>query len=239
MPESLFAPRSFRRSYLFACFAGALVLEGSLIGIAQIYAGYKSWDIPVPITELDTGPVLGEPVQELILPNEVPEPTPEQPTPPPEETPPPEDTPPPDETPEMTLDTPKPTASPKPFKLAGGTPPPANAKHGPNPQNGVVGGVPHAEKTTGTPGSQSTRTDPRLHSQAAVSVGRARLMKLSGNGRVNHVTFDASGPRIERHDDHLHRRGHRWTSNTVGFAKATGAAQPNGSANVPITYTKP
>ena len=78
MPESLFAPRRFRRSYLVACFAGALVLEGSLVGIAQIYAHNKSWDIAPVVTELDTGPVLGDPVQELILPKEDPAPTPDQ-----------------------------------------------------------------------------------------------------------------------------------------------------------------
>ena len=117
MPESLFAPRRFRRSYLIACFVGALVLEGALVGIAEIYKHDKSWDIPPTITELDTGPVLGEPVQELILPKEDPAPTPDQPTPPPEETPPPEDTPPPTEEPDMTMETPKPTPNPKPFHL--------------------------------------------------------------------------------------------------------------------------
>ena len=209
-------------------------MEGSLIGIAQIYAGYKSWDVPVPITELDTGPVLGEPVQELILPNEVPEPTPEQPTPPPEETPPPDDTPPPDETPEMTLDTPKPTTSPKPFKLAGGTPPPANAKHGDHPQNGVVGGVPHAEKTTGTPGAKALGPPVHIKLSQPPYPPAARMAHLQGSGYAS-ATFDASGHCTNVTITQSAGSG-ILDNNTVQFGKANWVGPPGQTLRVPITY---
>ncbi len=209
-------------------------MEASLLGIAQIYAGSRSWDIPVPITELDTGPVLGEPVQELILPNEAPEPTPEQPTPPPDETPPPDDTPPPDETPEMTLDTPKPTASPKPFKLAGGTPPPANAKHGPNPQNGVVGGVPHAEKTTGTPGAKALGPPAHVHLSNPPYPYQARAAHLTGSGYAS-ATFDGSGHCVSVSVTQSAGSG-ILDNNTVSFGKANWVGPPNQTVRVPITY---
>lgn len=235
MPESLFAPRRFRRSYLITCFVGALVLEGSLVGIAQIYKHDKSWDNMPPITELDTGPVLGEQVQELILPKEDPIPTPEQPTPPPDETPPPDDTPPPTEEPDMTLDTPKPTASPKPFKLAGGTPPPANAKRGDHPQQGVVGGVPHAEKTTGTPGAKAIGVKP--HTPQPPYPFQAKAAHLTGSG-VCRVTFDASG-RVSSATMTSSIGSGVLDGNTTSYAKMNWTGTPNTTVNVPITYRMP
>ena len=234
MPESLFAPRRFRRSYLIACFAGALILEGSLVGLAQIYAHNKSWDLPPVVTELDTGPVLGEPVQELILPKEDPAPTPDQPTPPPEETPPPDDTPPPTEEPDMTMDTPKPTAPPKSLRPSG-TPFPANAKRGDHPQMGVVGGVPHAEKTTGTPGAKALGAP--VHTPKPPYPYQARVAHLSGSG-VCHVTFDGSGHVSSASMTSSIGSG-LLDSNTVEFAKSNWTGPPNASRDVPITYTKP
>lgn len=234
MPESLFAPRRFRRSYLVACFAGALVLEGSLIGLAQIYAGNRSWDLPPVITELDTGPVLGEPVQELILPKEDPAPTPDQPTPPPEETPPPDDTPPPTEEPEMTMETPKPTVAPKPFHLNGGTPPPANAKRGDHPQQGVVGGVPHAEKTTGTPGAKALGPPLHLKVSQPPYPYQARAAHLTGSGRAS-ATFDGSGHCINVIITQSAGSA-VLDNNTVSFGKANWTGPPNQTIGVPITY---
>lgn len=196
MPESLFAPRRFRRSYLVYCFVGALCIEGSIVVAGQIFHQNKTYDLPPTITTVDADISLGEPVQELILPKEDPIPTPEnEPTPPPEETPPPEDTPPPEEEPEMTLDTPKPTPAPTvaikraPPKPAG-TPFPANAKRGDVPQNGVVGGVPHAEKTAGTPGGKAIGV--ARHTPQPPYPAQARAAHITGSG-VCHISCDASG----------------------------------------------
>lgn len=234
MPESLFAPRRFRRSYLIGCFVGALVLEGSLVGIAEIYKHDKSWDNAPVITELDTGPVLGEPVQELILPKEDPIPTPEQPTPPPDDTPPPEDTPPPTEEPDMTMDTPKPTPAPKPFHLNGGTPPPANAKRGDHPQQGVVGGTASAAKTTGTPGAKALGPVAHVHLSNPPYPYQARAAHLTGSGYAS-ATFDGSGHCTNVTITQSAGSG-VLDNNTINYGKANWVGPPGQTIRVPITY---
>ncbi len=89
-------------------------------------------------------------------------------------------------------DTPKP--NPKPFKPSG-TPFPANAKHGDHPQMGVVGGVPHAEKTTGTPGAAHLGVKPHTP-QAALSVSGACRAHHGQRQRVGDVR--RLGPRVKR-----------------------------------------
>ena len=60
----------------------------------------------------------------------------------------------------MTIATPKPTRqSRKPFKLAAARRPRPTPSAATIPQKGVVGGVPHAEKTTGTPGAAHLGSD--------------------------------------------------------------------------------
>lgn len=234
MPESLFRPRRFRRSYLAACFAGAVLIEASMVGVAAIWPRQLSWKIPDQITEIDTGPVLGEPVQELILPKEDPVPTPEppEPTPPPEDTPEP-DTPPPTEEPEMSMDTPVPTPPPKkPAFTRPAGPAPSNAKRGDVPQNGVVGGVPKASKTTGTPGA--ARLGVRKYTPKPPYPYQARKAHLTGSG-VCHVTFDASG-RVSSATMTQSIGSGILDSNTVSYARANWTGPPNGALDVPITY---
>ncbi len=232
MPESLFAPRRFRRSYLVYCALAALSLEGSVVGIASIWRQNKTFEVVPPETIIEEPPP--DNVQVLILPEQDPEPTPEQPTPPPDETPPPEDTPPPDMEPEMTLDTPPPTPTPGPPKKSTFVMPkviPPGALRGPHPQNGVVGGVPSAARTSG-PLPVKASTPP--HTPKPPYPPQARLAKLTGSGMC-HVTFDASG----------HCASATMTQscgssildgNTVGFAKLNWTGSPNSATNVPITY---
>ena len=237
MPESLFAPRRFRRSYLIYCAIGAIALESSLIGIAAIWPQKKTVDIAPVITEIVDLP--DTPVQELILPTEDPIPTPEEPTPPPDETPPPDDTPPPDMEPEMTVDTPKPTPSPGPpkkpaFVRPPGTPDP-RAKRGPVPQNGVVGGVPSAARTAGplpvkNGGTWHVSSKPPYPYQA-------RMAKLAGNGSIR-LTTDAAGKVASAVMVQSIGSG-ILDNNTVIYAKMNWTGPPNATTVVPITYEKP
>ncbi len=162
-----------------------------MVGVASIWPQSKTSDVPPVITEVIDLP--SDPVQELILPDQAPEPTPEEPTPPPEETPPPEDTPPPDQEPEMTLDTPPPTPTPGPPKKPTFVMPkviPPNAKRGPVPQNGVVGGVPSAARTSGPLPVKGGGT---WHcSSKPIYPPQARAAHITGNGSVR-LTTDASG----------------------------------------------
>ena len=236
MPESLFAPRRFRRSYLVYCTLGAMVLEGSLVGIAAIWPQNKTIEIPPVITEVVDLP--SDPVRELILPNEDPIPTPEEPTPPPDETPPPDDTPPPDMEPEMTLDTPKPTPSPGPpkkpaFVRPPGTPDP-RAKRGPVPQNGVVGGVPSAARTAGP--LPVKNGGGWSHPQPAYPY-QARAAHITGSTTVK-VTSDGSGH--VANVEILRSAGNAILDNaTTSFAKANWKGPPNSSTTVVFEYRFP
>lgn len=232
MPDSLFAPRRFRRSYLVYCALGALMLHGSLIGGAAMWPQHQTSDLPPVITEVVDLP--SDPVQELILPDQAPEPTPEEPTPPPEETPPPEDTPPPDQEPEMTLDTPPPTPTPGPPKKPTFVMPkviPPGAKRGPVPQNGVVGGVPSAARTSGP---LPAANGARLHTPRPPYPYQARAAKLTGNG-VCRVVFDASG-HVSSATMAQSFGSALLDSNTVSFAKLNWMGPPNTSSSVPVTY---
>lgn len=230
MPDSLFAPRRFRRSYLVYCSLAAFCLEGSLVGIAAIWPQNKTVEIPPVITEVVDLP----PVQELILPEEDPQPTPDEPTPPPEETPPPDDTPPPDEPPEITLDTPKPTPTPGPSRKPTFVMPkviPPNAKRGPVPQNGVVGGVPSAARTAGpvvkSAGTWHTSAKPPYPPQA-------RASHITGSGTVR-ITTDASGRVVSASVAQSAGNGILDYAIT-GFAKANWSGPPNSSTTVPFTF---
>ncbi len=234
MPESLFVRRPFRKSRLIAAVVGSFLLHSSLVGLAALRPLFKTTNIEIKDTDLDTGPVLGEQVQELVLPKDEPIPTPEpdQPTPPPDT--PPDDTPPPTEDPDMDIATPKPDTpkpNPKPFKPAG-TPFPANAKRGDHPQMGVVGGVPHAEKTTGTPGA--AHLGVKAHTPQPPYPYQARAAHITGSGSVS-VTFDGSG-----HASSVSVSQSVGSaildSNTVQFAKANWTGTPNTHVTVPITY---
>ena len=234
MPESLFVRRPFRKSRLVVAVIGAVLLHGSLVAIAALHPFTKSWVIPDPVTDLDTGPVVGEPVQELVLPKDEPVPTPEPQETPPPDTPPP-DTPPPTEDPDMDIatphpDTPKP--NPKPFKPSG-TPFPANAKHGDHPQMGVVGGVPHADKTTGTPGAAKLGISHVPLSKPPYPY-QARAAHITGSGMAR-ASFDGSG-----HCSSVTITQSAGSaildSNTVSFGRANWVGTPNTSVMVPITY---
>ncbi len=125
-------------------------------------------------------------------------------------------------------DTPKP--NPKPFKPAG-TPFPANAKHGDHPQMGVVGGVPHAEKTTGTPGAAHLGVKP--HTPQPPYPYQARAAHLTGSGSVP-VTFDGSGHASSVSVSQSVGSG-ILDNNTVQFAKAnwTGRRIPDVMCRLP------
>ncbi len=211
----------------------SLVLHVSLVGLAAIWPTYRSWTLPEQVTTLDTGPVLGETVQELIAPKEEPVPTPDsQPTPPPEDTPPPDDTPPPSDDPDMTEPPPKKIDKPKPNKPAG-TPYPANVKRGDHPQAGVVGGVPHAEKTTGTPGAAHLgsagwhKPDPPYPAQARMShvvgSGSVRCATDASGQVISAVIVESAGSAILDH-------------NMTSFARANWSGPPNSTATIPFTY---
>lgn len=231
MPESLFARRPFRKGRLIAAVIGSVALHGSLVAMAMLHPFNKTWNVEIKETDLDTGPILGEQVQELVLPKDEPVPTPEpdQPTPPPD-TPPPDDTPPTDE-PNMEIATPKPD-TPKVHLKPAGTPFPANAKRGDHPQMGVVGGVPHAEKTTGTPGAAHLGVKP--HTPQPPYPYQARAAHITGSGSVS-VTFDGSG-----HASSVSISQSVGSaildSNTVQFARANWTGTPNTHVTVPITY---
>ena len=212
---------------------GAILIHGSFVGFAALRPLFITSDIKIQDTDLDTGPVLGEQVQELILPKDEPMPTPEPQETPPPDTPPP-DTPPPTEDPDMDIatphpDTPKP--NPKPFKPSG-TPFPANAKHGDHPQMGVVGGVPHAEKTTGTPGAAHLGVKP--HTPQPPYPYQARAAHITGSGSVA-VTFDGSGHASSVTVSQSAGSG-LLDNNTIQFAKANWTGTPNTRVTVPITY---
>ena len=222
--ESLFANRPLRKRRLIIMVLVSLLLHGSLVGLAAIWPSQKSWNIPPVVTEIDTNPVLGETVQELIAPKEEPVPTPDsQPTPPPEDTPPPDDTPPPSDDPDMS--TPPPAKKDKPRSAH--TPYPANVKRGDHPQEGVVGGVPHAEKKTGTPGGGWILPKPPYPAQA-------RLSHITGSGAVS-ITTDGSGQVVSVTIAQSVGSG-LLDANTKSFARANWKGPPNSSTTVPITY---
>ena len=142
----------------------------------------------------------------------------------------------------MTLDTPKPTPAPTvavkraPMRPTG-TPFPANAKRGDVPQMGVVGGVPHAEKTAGTPGGKAIGPARPPRTPKPPYPAQARMAKLQGSG-VCHVTFDASGHVSSA--SMSQSIGTRILDDaTTGYAKLNWTGTPNTSTNVPITYEKP
>ena len=64
MPESLFVRRPFRKSRLIVAVVGSVALHGSLVAMAMLHPFDKSWKVEIKDTDLDTGPVLGEQVQE-------------------------------------------------------------------------------------------------------------------------------------------------------------------------------
>lgn len=236
MPESLFVRRPFRKSRLIVGIIGAVLIHGSFVAIAALHPFDKSWNLPIKDTELDTGPVVGEPVQELILPKDEPIPTPEpdQPTPPPDT--PPDDTPPPTEDPDMDIATPKPDTpkpNPKPFKPSG-TPFPANAKRGPVPQMGVIGGVPHADKTTGTPGAAKLGPTTHVHLSNPPYPYQAKAAHISGSGHAM-ATFDGSGHCIKVTIDQSAGSG-LLDANTVSYGRANWVGPANQTVGVPITY---
>ncbi len=227
--ESLFSQRPFRRRRLLFCLIGALFIEGSFVGLAAIWPQYKSWEIPETITQIDTGPVLGETVQELIAPKEEPIPTPDnQPTPPPD-TPPPDDTPPPSDEPDMETPPPKKETP----KKAAGTPYPANVKRGDHPQAGVVGGVPHATKTTGTPGAAHLGA-VGWHKPEPPYPAQARLAHIQGSGTVR-VTTDASG-RVTSAVIVQSVGSALLDFNMCSFAKENWTGPPNATNTIPFTY---
>ncbi len=228
--ESLFSHRPFRKRRLFISAVAAILLECSLVGVAAIWPYYKSWKIPEQVTNIDTGPVLGETVQELIAPKEEPVPTPDQqPTPPPEDTPPPDDTPPPTDDPDMEPPPPPKKEKPKPAVKAV----PPGAKRGDHPQEGVVGGVPHAPKTTGTPGAAHLgavgwhKPDPPYPAQARAShITGSGTVSCSTNasGEVTSaVIVSSSGSAILDH-------------NMTSFARMNWTGPPNSTQVIPFTY---
>jgi protein TonB len=227
--ESLFSQRPFRKRRLFICGVVAILMEASLVVAAQIWTIPRSWTIPETVTQLDTGPVLGETVQELIAPKEEPVPTPDMPTPPPEDTPPPDDTPPPTDDPDMEPPPPK----KEPPKPRTGTPYPANVKRGDHPQAGVVGGVPHAEKTTGTPGFAHLGA-VGMHTPKPPYPYQARAARLQGSGSVR-VSFDSAG-RCSSCTIVQSVGSGVLDSNTTNFARANWTGPPNSTTTVPITY---
>ena len=233
MPESLFVRRPFRKSRLIVAVVGSFALHGTLVGLAALRPLFKTSNIEIKDTDLDTGPVIGEQVQELVLPKDEPIPTPEPQETPPPETPPP-DTPPPTEDPDMDVATPKPDTpkpNPKPFKPSG-TPFPANAKRGDHPQMGVVGGVPHADKTTGTPGA--AHLGVKAHTPKPPYPYQARAAHLTGSGSFR-VTFDGSG-----HVSNIsvaQSIGSGILDNAVlQFARGNWTGGPNTAVTVPVTF---
>jgi TonB family protein len=229
--DSLFSQRPFRKRRLFFAFVMAILLEGSLVLVAAIWPAQKSWTIPPTVTQLDTGPVLGETVQELIAPKEEPVPTPDQaPTPPPEDTPPPDDTPPPTDDPDMEPPPPPKKEAPKPASKAI----PPNAKRGDHPQAGVVGGVPHAEKTTGTPGYAHLGSIAHWSHPKPPYPAQARMSHIEGSGSVR-VTTDGSGNVVSAVIVQSVGSG-LLDFNTTSFAKANWKGPPNSTVVVPITY---
>lgn len=194
MPDSLFMRRPPRRGRFVLMFLGSLLVHSAVVGLGAIFTRDVSWDVKEPPVELDLADKLGDPdVRELVV-ADTPPPE-DQPTPPPEDTPPPDDTPPPTEDPDMAdpeqtppPDTPKPkTAPPKPKT---GTPAPANAKHGPVAQEGVVGGNPTGTKTTGTPGGLKVGGSWRTPHPPYPA--QARMSHVTGTTVVRYTT-DASG----------------------------------------------
>jgi TonB family protein len=228
--ESLFSHRPFRKRRLFFAAVGALFLEGSLVVIAAVWPIQKSWPIPSIETQLDTGPVLGETVQELIAPKEEPVPTPDtMPTPPPEDTPPPDDTPPPTDDPDMETPPPKTEEKPKSSK-----PIPPGAKRGEHPQAGVVNGVPHAEKTTGTPGFAHLGSTANWNHPKPPYPAQARMSHIEGSGSVR-VSTDSSGHVVSAVIVQSVGSG-LLDHNTTSFAMANWSGPPNSNVVVPITY---
>jgi TonB family protein len=227
--DSLFSQRPFRKRRLFICGVVAILMEASLVGLAAIWPAQKSWNIPPTVTQLDTGPVLGEQVQELIAPKEEPVPTPDSaPTPPPEDTPPPDDTPPPTDDPSME----PPPPPKKEEKPRAAKPVPANAKRGEHPQEGVVGGVPHAEKTTGTPGF--AHLGAQWHTSKPPYPAQARMSHIEGSGAVR-VTTDGSGKVASAVITQSVGSG-LLDHNTTSYAEANWSGPPNSTTVVPITY---
>ena len=229
--ESLFSHRPFRKRRLFISAVVAILLECSLVGLAAIWPQQKSWTIPETVTQLDTGPVLGEQVQELIAPKEEPVPTPDQaPTPPPEDTPPPDDTPPPTDDPDMAPPPPPKKDKPKPPSKAV----PPGAKRGEHPQEGVVGGVPHAEKTTGTPGYAHLGSIANWSHSRPPYPAQARMAHIQGSGSVR-VSTDGSGHVVSAVIVQSVGSG-LLDNNTLQYAKANWSGPPNSTVVIPITY---
>ena len=112
---------------------------------------------------------------------------------------------------------------------------PANAKRGEHPQDGVVGGAPHAEKTTGTPGF--THLGPpqgTWHHSRPPYPAQARMAHIEGSGSVK-VTTDASGHVVSAEIVQSVGNG-LLDSNTKQYALANWSGPPNSSTVVPITY---
>lgn len=232
MPDSLFMRRPPRRGRLVLAFLASLAFYGSIYVAGAIFERDNSWDVKEPPVELDLADKLGDPdVRELIV-ADTPPPE-DQPTPPPEETPPPDDTPPPQEDPDMAdpEQTPPPPSTPKPAVKPRSTPAPANAKHGPVAQEGVVGGNPNGTKTTGTPG---TKVGGNWSTPHPGYPQQARMSHVTGTTTV-HVTTDASGG-ISSVVITKSAGSAILDSSTQGYVRANWHGPPNASKDVSFEY---
>ncbi len=218
-----------------------------LIALGLAFVLSRHLKEPTEVVDLGIDVTLGDTVQELIVAQPSPEPpapTPAPPPPPPEPAPtepPPEPPPVPMDKPEIVEPTPAPKAPPKPAPKkeqpkatpakAGGAP--SGAKVGPVPQEGVVGGVTKADKTTGTPGGQTVGTwripKPNYPGAALVS-------HVQGSGEVR-ITTDAAGNvkevTITRPIAPI------LDANTRSFARSNWKGPPNSTRNVPVIYRIP
>lgn len=200
---------------------------------------------PSEVVDLGIDVTLGETVQELIVAQPSTEPPAPTPPPPPPEPPPPEPPPEPPPVPmekaEFVEPKPEPKPPPKPAPKRdqpkatpakpGGAPP--GAKVGPVPQEGVVGGVSKADKTTGTPGGQTIgtwRTPKPPYPNAAL------ISHIQGSGEVR-IATDAAGNMKEvtvtRPISPL------LDANTRSFARANWKGPPNSTRTVPVIYRIP
>ncbi len=235
MPESLFMRRPPRRGRFVLMFFLALAIHGAVVGLGAIFQRDNSWDVKEPPVELDLADKLGDPdVRELVV-ADTPPPE-DQPTPPPEETPPPDDTPPPQEDPDMAdpeqtppPNTPKPAVKPAAPRS---TPAPANAKHGPVAQEGVVGGNPTGTKTTGTPGG--LKVGGTWRTPHPPYPAQARMSHVVGTTTVR-ITTDASG-NVSSVVIVKSAGSAILDSSTQGYVKMNWKGPPNGTKDTTFEY---
>lgn len=231
MPESLFAPRRAHRHRLVHCAIAAVLLESSLIGIAQIWPQNQTMPASTATTDIDDFSPWDEPPSPPP-PDDPPSP-PDAPPTPPEPDP---EVPPPDDAPEMILDTPWPKYVPNPNKPPGLVRPTISpARHGKKtgfPPVIVPGGNSGVPVSSGSPaikagGTWHVSVKPPYPAQARAShAGGSGTIRLStdATGKVISATIDQSSgnPLL----DHV----------IAGHAKLNWSGPPNETITIPFTF---